>query len=80
MKILSAFMTYEEEERTPGPADKDLTLRNVETHHIARAMEMAGGKVEGENGAAAILGMKPGTLRHRMRKLGIPFGRVARAG
>jgi transcriptional regulator with GAF, ATPase, and Fis domain len=72
--------TYEEEEQRPGPVDPDLTLRNVEAHHIARAMEMAGGKVEGEHGAAAILGMKPGTLRHRMRKLGIPFGRVAKAG
>ena len=25
-----------------------------------------------------MLGVKPGTLRHRMRKLGIPFGRMAR--
>jgi transcriptional regulator with GAF, ATPase, and Fis domain len=27
--------------------------------------------VEGERGAARKLGMKPATLRHRMRKLGI---------
>ena len=47
---------------------------------IARAMEMAGGRVEGGNGAAAILGMNPGTLRHRMRKLGIPFGKTAKTG
>jgi len=71
---------YEGEERDAVPEDRDLTLKNVEAHHIKRAMEMAGGRVEGQAGAAAILGMKPGTLRHRMRKLGIPFGRVAKTG
>ena len=70
----------EEQEQAALPQQGDLTLKNIEAHHIRRAMEMAGGRVEGENGAAAILGMKPGTLRHRMRKLGIPFGRVAKTG
>jgi DNA-binding protein Fis len=31
--------------------------------------------VEGKEGAAELLGVNPGTLRHRMRKLKIPFGR-----
>jgi DNA-binding protein Fis len=39
-------------------------------------MELAGGKVEGASGAAATLGINPGTLRSRMRKLGIPFGKA----
>ncbi|HVN95960.1 MAG TPA: sigma 54-interacting transcriptional regulator [Syntrophorhabdaceae bacterium] len=52
-----------------------LTLDQVEARHIRRIMEQTGGKVEGEQGAALALGMNPGTLRHRMRKLGIPFGR-----
>jgi transcriptional regulator with GAF, ATPase, and Fis domain len=57
----------------------DLTLGNIEAQHIRMALKMAGGRVEGEKGAAAILGINPGTLRHRMRKLGIPFGRTIKA-
>jgi transcriptional regulator with GAF, ATPase, and Fis domain len=56
----------------------DLTLGNIESQHIRMALEMAGGKVEGEKGAAVILGINPGTLRHRMRKMGILFGRAAK--
>jgi transcriptional regulator with GAF, ATPase, and Fis domain len=62
-----------------GGEEKDLTLNNIEAHHIRRALEMTAGRVEGQNGAAAVLGMNPGTLRHRMRKLNIPFGRRAKA-
>jgi transcriptional regulator with GAF, ATPase, and Fis domain len=62
------------------PEEKAMTLVRVEAHHIRRALEAAGGRVEGDNGAAAMLGMNPGTLRHRMRKLGIPFGKAAKAG
>ncbi|MBA4418460.1 MAG: Fis family transcriptional regulator [Syntrophus sp. (in: bacteria)] len=70
---------HKDEQSIYRPEDKDLTLNNIEIHHIKRALEMAGGKVEGVNGAAAILGMKSGTLRSRMRKLGIPFGRTTKA-
>jgi len=45
--------------------------------HIESVLKKANGKVQGANGAAALLGIKPNTLRHRMRKLGIPFGRKA---
>jgi len=62
-----------------GPDANDLSMRNIEVQHIMRAMEMAGGNVEGPQGAAAILRLNPGTLRSRMRKLGIPFGRKAKA-
>ncbi len=70
----------QEEHRGYTPEEGNLTLNGMEAIHIRRAMEMAGGKVEGGNGAAAILGMNPGTLRHRMRKLGIPFGKTAKTG
>lgn len=43
--------------------------------YILMALKKADGKVQGTQGAAALLGIKPNTLRHRMRKLGIPFGR-----
>ncbi len=52
-----------------------LRLEELEAEHIRRIMEMTRGRVEGKNGAAALLGMNPATLRHRMRKLRIPFGR-----
>ena len=51
--------------------DLDDTIR----HHITKVMEMAEGKVEGPDGASSLLGVNPSTLRKRMRKLGIPFGR-----
>ena len=52
-----------------------LKLDEINYRHIKKVMEMAGGRVEGPGGAAEFLGLKPGTLRHRMRKLGMPFGR-----
>ncbi|OPY74412.1 MAG: Formate hydrogenlyase transcriptional activator [Syntrophorhabdus sp. PtaU1.Bin050] len=58
----------------------DYTFRTMEVRHIRQALETAGGRVEGEKGAAALLGINPATLRSRMRKLGIPFGKAAKAG
>lgn len=56
----------------------NLTLSEMEADHIRQALEKTGGRIEGARGAAALLGMNPGTLRHRMRKLKIPFGRAAK--
>ncbi len=55
-----------------------LALQDIEAHHIRRILEITGGRVEGTGGAAELLNMNPGTLRHRMRKLRIPFGRRSR--
>ena len=46
--------------------------------HIRRVLEMTRGRFEGDKGAAEILKLNPGTLRYRMRKLGIPYGRNAK--
>ncbi len=43
--------------------------------HIKKALDSSGGRVEGEKGAAQMLGLHPSTLRGRMRKLGIHYGR-----
>ncbi|MGO9417216.1 MAG: helix-turn-helix domain-containing protein [Syntrophobacteraceae bacterium] len=43
--------------------------------HIRQALEMAGGKINGPGGAAQILGLHPNTLRNRMNKLEIPYGK-----
>ena len=54
-----------------------LKLNDVSSEHIRRVLNLVHGRVEGKGGAAELLAMNPGTLRHRMRKLGIPFGRKA---
>ncbi len=51
------------------------TLMDMESRHIRRALEISSGKIEGKGGAAEMLGINPATLRNRMRKLKIPFGR-----
>ena len=53
-------------------------LNEVMTEHIKKALIAAKGKVDGQDGAAKLLEINPRTLRHRMRKLGIPFGREAK--
>jgi hydrogenase-4 transcriptional activator len=52
-----------------------LSLDEIAGRHIRRALEMARGKINGPGGAAQILGLHPNTLRKRMNKLGIPYGR-----
>jgi transcriptional regulator with GAF, ATPase, and Fis domain len=52
-----------------------VSLDEMNARYIRRALEEAGGKIHGPGGAAQILGINPSTLRKRMNKLGIPFGR-----
>ena len=47
------------------------TLKEMERHHIRRAMEISEGKLYGPGGSAEILGLNPSTLRSRMQKLGL---------
>ncbi|MGZ6077612.1 MAG: helix-turn-helix domain-containing protein, partial [Myxococcaceae bacterium] len=47
------------------------SLEEVERRHILQVLEAAGWKLEGSSGAAALLGLKPSTLRSRMQKLDI---------
>ncbi len=48
-----------------------LSMPEMEKKHIIEALDICCWKVEGEDGAAALLGLNPSTLRGRMRKLGI---------
>ena len=52
-----------------------LPLDRVVADHIRNALAAAGGRIQGNGGAAQLLGVNPSTLRARMRKLAIPFGR-----
>lgn len=49
------------------------TLDEVAATHIKTALARTRGRVEGERGAAVLLGINPHTLRARMRKLGIKW-------
>ena len=59
-------------------AEESLNLDATMSAQIKKALRLSGGKVHGEDGAAARLGINPSTLRHRMRKLGILYGRQIR--
>jgi transcriptional regulator with GAF, ATPase, and Fis domain len=50
---------------------RDDDLRSLERSSIANALERSGGRVAGPGGAAELLGMRPSTLRDRMKALGI---------
>ena len=60
--------------------DRPVALDKLVFDYIQKVMNLTGGKVGGKNGAAALLKINPSTLRKRMRKLGIPFGRGAKYG
>jgi transcriptional regulator with GAF, ATPase, and Fis domain len=48
-------------------------LEDVMADHIRLVLTRTGGRIHGENGAAAILGVNASTLRNRMNKLGVQF-------
>jgi transcriptional regulator with GAF, ATPase, and Fis domain len=43
----------------------------MERRHILDVLDRTHWRIEGRRGAAAVLGLKPSTLRSRMNKLGI---------
>jgi len=55
-----------------------LALDAILSLHIRRVLDMTSGRVGGKQGAAYLLNINPSTLRKKMRKLGIPFGRKAK--
>ncbi|VAX20438.1 Formate hydrogenlyase transcriptional activator [hydrothermal vent metagenome] len=61
--------------KTSMVTDGTETLDIITTRYIKQVLKKTGGKINGSGGAAEILGVNPNTLRNRMRKLGIPFGR-----
>jgi transcriptional regulator with GAF, ATPase, and Fis domain len=65
----------------PGSAERGHggeTLKEVERDHMMRVLSDTGWVIEGPEGAAARLGMRPSTLRSRMARLGVrrPAGRT----
>jgi formate hydrogenlyase transcriptional activator len=61
--VSAAFLPLTQ--NTPGG------LSGVEREHILKILKQTLWRIEGHNGAAQMLGLKPSTLRSRMKKLGI---------
>ena len=55
-----------------------LPLDAVNRHYLERVLQGVQGKIDGPGGAAEVLALNPHTLRSRLRKLGVPFGRMRR--
>jgi len=61
-------------EAARGPAVRVRTeaeLKEAERQNLLLALETAGWRMEGANGAARLLGMNPSTLRSRLKALGV---------
>jgi DNA-binding NtrC family response regulator len=52
-----------------------IKLDDVIAQHLEKVLRSTNGRVHGSEGAAALLGVNSSTLRARMSKLGISFGR-----
>ncbi|MCC7263832.1 MAG: sigma 54-interacting transcriptional regulator [Candidatus Latescibacteria bacterium] len=48
-----------------------LPLEEYERRYLNQVLELTGGRIYGDEGAAALLGLHPNTLRSRMQKLGV---------
>lgn len=61
-------------------ADREVSynLDDTISNHIRQVLRLTKGKINGSDGAAALLGVNPSTLRNRMSKLGINFGRASK--
>ena len=67
-----------ETEASPVQRLDALELDQVISRHISQVLEMTQGKIYGPAGAADLLKVNPSTLRNRMKRLGVPFGRNVR--
>ena len=69
LQVLDRFETFRETEEPAEPGLK--ALAELERDHILQVLQTTGWRIEGEKGAAILLGLNPSTLRARMRKSGI---------
>ncbi len=67
--------TYPVKTQSGAPQDGALELDALVKRHIQRVLRQTNGKIHGPGGAGEVLGVNPDTLRYRMTKMGIPFGK-----
>jgi transcriptional regulator with GAF, ATPase, and Fis domain len=73
---ISALPEQKREKEALPDFDADLPkLDELASRYIRKVLKLTNGRLEGPHGAARILDIHPNTLRNRMKKLGIPFGR-----
>ncbi len=63
------------DEDSGGSTSVDRSLADAEKGHILAVLRQTNWRIEGPNGAAAILKLNPSTLRSRMKKLGVERSR-----
>jgi transcriptional regulator with GAF, ATPase, and Fis domain len=71
-------LNLEQPKKTFKLREKSEEIENLDeviSRHIRRVLSITNGKVNGHNGAAVFLGINPSTLRNRMKKLGIDYGK-----
>jgi transcriptional regulator with PAS, ATPase and Fis domain len=71
-------LNLKQSEKMTEPGNSSQETDNLEeaiSRHIRRVLIKTRGKVNGTDGAAALLEINPSTLRNRMKKLGIDYGR-----
>lgn len=59
----------------PQENETIIPLDTAMKHHIEKALAATRGQIEGKQGAAAILGINPHTLRARMKKFGLDWSK-----
>jgi len=69
LRIVDQFDTSLKASKTSDPGLK--SLADLEREHIIQVLQKTNWRIEGTNGAAAILDINPSTLRARMRKFGV---------
>jgi len=75
---LGAGAEHEPQSALTLARSSQLRLDEINAGHIRQVLQMTHGVVQGKNGAAAILGIHPSTLRSRMKKLGVPTGKITK--
>jgi transcriptional regulator of acetoin/glycerol metabolism len=69
LQVLDRFDTFP---RTGNQSGEDvMALAELEQDHIFQVLQRTAWRIEGQNGAAILLGLNPSTLRARMRKYGL---------
>jgi PAS domain S-box-containing protein len=69
LQVSDRFDTFRKTEKAEGQDVK--AIDELENDHILQVLRKTGWRIEGEKGAAVLLGLNPSTLRARMRKHGI---------
>jgi transcriptional regulator with GAF, ATPase, and Fis domain len=69
--VLQLMDTLEDPQEIKAASAPKLRLEERERDYIIEVLEKTYWRIEGKNGAAAILGLHPATLRSRMKRLGI---------